>query len=73
MNLTLSIDEQLVQRARKNADAMGTSLNQLVREYIQRLARNQDSEKIAAEFEALSGKGDSGGRRFTREELHERW
>ena len=72
MNLTLSIDEQLVQRARKNADAMGTSLNQLVREYIQKLARSEDIEQVIAEFGALSGKGDSGGLRFSRDELHER-
>ena len=72
MNLTLSIDELLVQRARKNADVMGTSLNQLVREYIEKLARKQDIEQVIAEFEALSGRGNSGGRKFNRDELHER-
>jgi ribosomal 50S subunit-associated protein YjgA (DUF615 family) len=72
MNLTLSIDERLVQRARKKAGAMGTSLNQLVREYIGKLARSQDIEQVIAEFDALSGKGNSGGLRISREELHER-
>ena len=33
MNITLSVDERLVRRARKKAEAMGKSLNQLVREY----------------------------------------
>jgi antitoxin component of RelBE/YafQ-DinJ toxin-antitoxin module len=72
MNITLSVDEQLVERARKNADAMGTSLNQLVRDYIKKLARVEDTERIIEEFEKLSGKGDSGGWRFNRDELYER-
>ena len=72
MNITLSVDEQAVERARKNADAMGTSLNQLVRDYIQKLARVEDTERIIEEFEQLSGKGDSGGWRFNRDELYER-
>jgi predicted HicB family RNase H-like nuclease len=32
MNVTLSIDEQLVARARKKAEALGKSLNQLIRD-----------------------------------------
>jgi hypothetical protein len=72
MNITLSIDEQHVDRARKNASAMGTSLNQLVRDYIKRLARVDDPERSIAEFERLSGTGHSNGWRFNRDELHER-
>lgn len=34
MNLTLSVDPDKVQEARKRAEAMGKSLNQLIREYI---------------------------------------
>jgi len=72
MNITLSVDEQHVDRARKNASAMGTSLNQLVRDYIKRLARVDDPERSIAEFERLSGTGHSNGWRFNRDELHER-
>ena len=32
MNVTLSIDEQTVERARKRAESLGKSLNQVIRE-----------------------------------------
>jgi hypothetical protein len=35
MNVTLSIDEQVVARARKKAKALGKSLNELIRDYLQ--------------------------------------
>ncbi len=34
MNLTLSIEDRLVRRARKRAEAMGKSLNELIRDYL---------------------------------------
>ncbi len=72
MNVTLSIDDQLVERARKKAEALGKSLNQLVREYLQKLAGGDDAEQSIAEFKRLSGTGDSHGWRFNRDEIHER-
>jgi hypothetical protein len=72
MNLTLSIDEQLVARARKKADSLGKSLNQLVRDYLQGLAGGDDPERSIAEFKHLSGQGNSRGWRFNRDEIHER-
>ena len=72
MNVTLSVDEQLVERARKKADALGKSLNQLVREYLQRLAGGDDPEGSVAEFKRLSGRGHSRGWRFDRDKIHER-
>jgi hypothetical protein len=72
VNITLSIDEQLVARARKKAEAMGKSLNQAIRDYLQKLAGGDDPESSIAEFQSLSGQGDSGGWRFDREEIHGR-
>jgi Family of unknown function (DUF6364) len=72
MNVTLSIDEQLVARARKKADALGKSLNQLIRDYLQRLAGGDDPERSIEEFRRLSGRGHSHGWRFNRDEIHER-
>jgi hypothetical protein len=72
VNVTLSIDEQTVERARKRAEALGKSLNQLIREYLQKLAGSDDAERSIAEFERLSGKGNSHGQRFNRDEAHER-
>ncbi len=72
MNLTLSIDEQLVARARKKADALGKSLNQLIRDYLQVVAGDGDPERSIEEFKRLSGRGHSRGWRFDRNELHDR-
>jgi len=72
MNVTLSIDEQLVVRARKKAEALGKSLNQVVRDYLERLVGSDDPESSMEEFQRLSGHGHSRGWRFNRDELHER-
>jgi hypothetical protein len=72
MNVTLSIDEQVVARARKKADALGKSLNQLIRDYLEKLAGGDDPERSIEEFKRLSGRGHSHGWRFNRDEIHER-
>jgi Family of unknown function (DUF6364) len=72
MNLTLSIDEQVVNQARKKADALGKSLNQLIRDYLQKLAGGDDPDRSIEEFKSLSGQGHSHGWRFDRNEIHER-
>jgi hypothetical protein len=72
MNVTLSLDEQLVERARKKADALGKSLNQLIRDYLQKVAGGDDPERSVAEFNRISGRGHSRGWRFNRDEIHER-
>jgi len=74
VNITLSVDERLVRRARKKANAMGKSLNQLVREYLERLAGSDDAERDVAELRQLSreSRGRTRGWRFNRDDLHER-
>ena len=53
MNLTLSVDDEIVRKARQRADQLGTSLNQLVRDYLAQLAGKPDSIRDAEEFERL--------------------
>lgn len=72
MNITLSIDEQTVARARKKAEALGKSLNQLIRDYLQKLAGGDNAEQSIEEFERLSGRGNSRGWKFNRDQIHER-
>jgi hypothetical protein len=72
MNLTLSVDEQLVAKARARANMLGKSLNQLIRDYLRTLAGGDDPERSIEEFESLSGRGNSGGWRFNRDEIHGR-
>jgi hypothetical protein len=71
MNITLSADEKIIERARKAAQAMGKSLNQAVRDYLEQLAAGE--EGLDAELEALrclAGRGNSGGQRISRDELY---
>jgi Family of unknown function (DUF6364) len=70
VNVTLSIDEQLVSRARKKAEALGKSLNQLIRDYLQKLAGGDDPER-SIEFNRLSGRGHSRSWRCNRNEILE--
>jgi hypothetical protein len=74
VNLTLSLDERLVKRARRKADALGKSLNQLIREYLERLAGGDDAQRDIHELRELSRRSRGGARgwRFDRDELHDR-
>jgi hypothetical protein len=74
MNITLSIDDRVVEDTRKLAQARGTSVNQLVREYLEGLVRPRDAESYRVELRRLTaeGQGRSKGWRFDRETLHER-
>lgn len=73
MNVTLSIDERLVIEARRLAANRGTSLNQLIRDYLFALTQPNDMQEIVAQLDAAWSDGDyrSNGN-WTREELHER-
>ena len=47
MNITLSVDEQTVEKARRVAQAMHKSLNQVIREYLEQLAGQDQAERDA--------------------------
>jgi uncharacterized protein DUF6364 len=74
MNITLSVDDEVIRKARHRAEVLGTSVNQLVRDYLERLAGVRDPAAEAAEFTRLSrlSHGNSRGWKFNREEIHER-
>jgi len=74
MNLTLSVDDRVIGEARRRAEAMGTSVNQLVRDYLEQLAGGADVDSLADEFQKLSqeSRANSRGWKFNRDELHER-
>lgn len=74
VNITLSIDEQVVKRAREKLQAVGKSVNEEIREHLQHVAgvNDQDADKWIEELRNLSGKGDSHGWRFNRDEIYER-
>ena len=74
MNLTLSIDEKVVRRAREVASSMGLSLNQLIRRYLEIVTSSGEHKQYVEELRRLTqqGGGRSGGWIFDREEIHER-
>ena len=74
VNITLSIDEQVVERAREKLRAVGKSVNEEFREHLSRLAGHDDGEihDWVERLQALSGKGNSNGWRFNRDEIYER-
>jgi Family of unknown function (DUF6364) len=74
MNITLSVEDEVIRAARRRAEALGTSVNQLVRDYLAQLGGETDASADAAEFERLSrsARGNSRGWKFDRDELHER-
>lgn len=73
MNLTLSIDDTLVERARAVAAGRGKSLNQLVRELLEAETGLHDGEARARVLEDLwnTSTGRSGGVRIRREDAYE--
>jgi hypothetical protein len=75
-NLTLTIEEDVLKAARKIALDRDTSVNQLVREYLSQLIRDERIKKASslAELEEVfrASRVNVGGRTWTRDELHER-
>ena len=74
MNITLSIDEQVAQRARLAAQKMGKSLNQVVRDYLEQLAGGSRRTQQWSQFEArcLASEATLDGWKFDRDEANAR-
>lgn len=75
-NLTITVDEDTLRRARIRALEEGSSVNSLMREFLERYAnegeRTRHDRAVLARLleHARQGAGDSGGRPWTREELY---
>jgi len=71
-NITLSADEQLIERARQTAMAENKTLNGAFREWLEQYTRNNgDVEEYDRIMKGLRGRVVA-GRKFTREEMNER-
>lgn len=73
-NLTLSLDDALLQRAREAALREHTSVNALVRDYLTQYV-DEKGRRLAAldTLDALAAKSTSrSGKRWSRDELHDR-
>ena len=73
-NVTLSMSESLRDRARAYARGRGTSLNQLVRDLLEKEVGDHESPRILEMFRLADEMGlRAEGGFLTREEANERW
>ncbi|MCB9685793.1 MAG: hypothetical protein H6735_12195 [Alphaproteobacteria bacterium] len=73
-NLTITVDEDLLRRARIRALEHGTSVNAVLRDYLAAWAADPDAQRVTDEIldASLRSTSGRGGRRWTRDDLHER-
>jgi hypothetical protein len=75
-NLTITVDRQTLSRARIRALEDGTSVNAILRDYLERYAGGGEGSAALAEFARLATASEAssgpGGRSWTRDEIHER-
>jgi plasmid stability protein len=75
-SLTLKIDESTLRRARIRALEQGTSVNALVRDYLESYAGEAPARDGLRAFLAISERTQAGsgsdGRRWTRDDVHVR-
>lgn len=72
MNLTISIDDRILDRARALARRRGVSLQDLLRRYLESIVGERSRDDIADELCLLmrESAGKSGGRPITREDAY---
>lgn len=74
-NLTISVDDQVLQRARKKALERGTSVNAVLNEYLEQYAGASATASALRQFLDLAASTDAGsgpeGRTWTRDELYD--
>ena len=71
-NITLSADEDLIERARAAAQAQNKTLNTMFREWLDQVASRPDAAKNYEELMKRLRHVNTGGRKFTRDEMNER-
>ncbi len=74
-NLTLTLDEELLRAARKVAIDRNTSVNQMVRDYLERVVQETDQRQTAlARLDEIfrTERIQVGRRTWKRQDLHER-
>jgi hypothetical protein len=74
-NLTISVDEKLIRKARVRAINEGTSVSARIREFLADYAQGNDRRQIAGQAfiaAARRSKANSEGADWTRDDAHDR-
>jgi len=73
MNLTITVDDELLAKAREMAQRQGTSVQEVIRkqlaEYVGDRSRGEVAKELVELLKATGGR--SGGRKIRREEAYE--
>ncbi len=73
VKITLSIDDRVVATARRIAATRGTSLNQLICDYLEELTRVNDAEAVIDQLDTMWAENVyRSSSPWAREQLHER-
>lgn len=72
-NLTIAIDDEVLKRARLRALEQGTSVNALLRDYLNSYAGEDREMRVRREIveSARRSRAGNGGRGWTRDDLYE--
>jgi hypothetical protein len=75
VNVTIAFDEEILERAHAKAQQQGLTLDVLLRDYLETFAgapaAREEAVRTLLDL-SLKAQSGSGGRRWTRDELHER-
>ena len=71
-NVTLSAEAGLIDAARQRAASENTTLNAEFRRWLEGYARHEQAARAMNAVRELQARYDTGGRKFTREEMNER-
>ena len=71
-NITFAADEALIEEARAAAKADNTTLNEQFRLWLELYARKRRAQRAMETIARLRKYVDTGGKKFSREEMNER-
>ncbi len=77
VHLTIALEENLLEEAKEKARQQGKSLDDLLRSYLESYVDQEQRERQQRAINSLldlasKARSGSGGRKWTRDELHER-
>jgi len=71
-NITISLNEDLLKSSRRYAEKHQTSVNTLIRKFLEQTVRSDSNDWIEECFRLMDrAKANSGGRRWKREDVYD--